>query len=57
MSYLNKLPTADEQINLNPILRKRILNIKGVYFHLFVYLYCKKGQAVIPSTSGEKYWI
>ena len=42
MSYLNKLCTADEHMNLNPILMKKFLNIRGVYFDLFVYIYCKE---------------
>lgn len=51
MSYLNKLCTVDaigEQINLNPILRKRFLKIRRAYFDLFMYTYCKE-KAKQPS--------
>lgn len=44
MSHLNKLCTADaigENMNLNPILRKRFSKIRRAYFDLFMDIYCK----------------
>lgn len=48
MSYLNKVCIAEEHMNLNPILRKRVLNSRGVFFDLFVYINGK--EKVKPSS-------
>lgn len=57
MSHLNKLCTADaigENMNLNPILRKRFSKIRRTYFDLFMDIY-RKGRA--KQSSIVRLWI